>query len=104
MGRVHGRSKPVVTNRKLEIKKLNKIPTKFDCLKCNEEGSIVCKIDKKSRLGMLSCEACEVTYSCKISALDEEIDVYTIWKDERESGATIHGDEDHSDEEEDLYD
>ena len=44
MGRRKSRNKPIVTRRKLDIKKMNEIPTSFDCLSCNEEGSVECQM------------------------------------------------------------
>ncbi|ORE12725.1 hypothetical protein BCV71DRAFT_190552, partial [Rhizopus microsporus] len=56
------------TKRKPQKKLKAKLDTTFNCLFCNHENSVDCKIDHANKLGHLNY-------------LDEPVDVYSAWID-----------------------
>ncbi|KAI7897527.1 transcription elongation factor Elf1 like-domain-containing protein [Cokeromyces recurvatus] len=69
------------TKRKPQKKLKEKLDTQFNCLFCNHENSIECKIDHQNKVGILSCKICGVSWQDTITYLDEPIDVYSAWID-----------------------
>ncbi|KAI3650648.1 hypothetical protein MP228_004129 [Amoeboaphelidium protococcarum] len=53
----------------------------FTCLFCNHESAIAVRIVKDQQIGTVNCRMCGVNWSCKITPLDEAIDVYANWVD-----------------------
>ncbi|KAI3637441.1 hypothetical protein MIR68_004090 [Amoeboaphelidium protococcarum] len=53
----------------------------FTCLFCNHESAIAVRIVKDQQIGTVNCRMCGVNWSCKITSLDEAIDVYANWVD-----------------------
>ncbi|KAL1925201.1 uncharacterized protein VTP21DRAFT_84 [Calcarisporiella thermophila] len=74
MGKRKSKRKPMV-RRKLTL------DTVFDCLFCNHEKTIECRLDKDSKVGHLKCKVCDVSFQCNINYLSEPIDVYSEWID-----------------------
>ncbi|EIE77857.1 hypothetical protein RO3G_02561 [Rhizopus delemar RA 99-880] len=56
------------TKRKPQKKLKDKLDTQFNCVFCNHENSVDCKIDNANKLGHLNY-------------LDEPVDVYSAWID-----------------------
>ncbi|KAI9281194.1 hypothetical protein BY458DRAFT_429973, partial [Sporodiniella umbellata] len=56
------------TKRKPQRKLKEKLDTQFNCVFCNHENSVDCKIDNTNKLGHLNY-------------LDEPVDVYSAWID-----------------------
>ncbi|CEJ03122.1 hypothetical protein G6F70_008640 [Rhizopus microsporus] len=69
------------TKRKPQKKLKAKLDTTFNCLFCNHENSVDCKIDHANKLGHLNCKVCAVNWQCPITYLDEPVDVYSAWID-----------------------
>ncbi|KAI9480281.1 MAG: transcription elongation factor 1 [Benjaminiella poitrasii] len=67
--------------RKPQKKLKEKLDTQFNCLFCNHENSIECKIDHQNKVGILSCKICGVSWQDTITYLDEPVDVYSAWID-----------------------
>jgi transcription elongation factor Elf1 len=63
-------------------KKPPKIPSVFDCPKCNVEKCVEVSLNTKDRVGSVTCRNCGEKYDMKLKDLDEGIDVYTAWCDE----------------------
>lgn len=69
--------------RKLRVKKVvAKIENRFDCPICNHENVVQCKKDIKAHKGTAFCNVCHSNYGCKISDLDNAIDIYYSWIDQ----------------------
>ncbi|EJU05653.1 Elf1-domain-containing protein [Dacryopinax primogenitus] len=64
--------------------KLKPLETTFQCLFCNHNESVVCKLDKTEGLGQLHCKVCGQRFSCTVNYLSEPIDVYSEWIDASE--------------------
>ncbi|KAG4415479.1 hypothetical protein IFR04_011412 [Cadophora malorum] len=62
-------------------KKNAPLPSTFDCLFCNHEGSVIVKLDKKAGVGALSCKVCSQHFQCAINYLSAAVDVYADWVD-----------------------
>ncbi|KAK9449367.1 uncharacterized protein V1518DRAFT_415790 [Limtongia smithiae] len=62
------------------------LPTVFSCLFCNHEKSVICRIDKKLKLGFLNCKICGQHFQAPTNALTVPVDVYSEWVDAVESG------------------
>ncbi|KAG2181827.1 hypothetical protein INT44_008643, partial [Umbelopsis vinacea] len=94
------------SNRK-PVKRLKpELDKQFNCLFCNHEKSIECKIDHQNKVGHLSCKVCDVSWQCPITYLDEAVDVYSAWIDacenvnkDRGSSRRARGDEEEEQEE-----
>ncbi|KAI8058975.1 transcription elongation factor Elf1 like-domain-containing protein [Gilbertella persicaria] len=69
------------SNRKPQKKLKEKLDTTFNCLFCNHENSIDCKIDQQNKVGILTCKICDVNWQTTITYLDEPVDVYSAWID-----------------------
>ncbi|KAG2209230.1 hypothetical protein INT47_005522 [Mucor saturninus] len=69
------------TKRKPQKKLKDKLDVQFNCLFCNHENSIECKIDHANKVGFLSCKICDITWQCTVTYLDEPVDVYSGWID-----------------------
>ncbi|GAA5805253.1 transcription elongation factor Elf1 like-domain-containing protein [Helicostylum pulchrum] len=69
------------TKRKPQKKLKDKLDVQFNCLFCNHENSIECKIDHTNKVGLLSCKVCDVSWQCVVTYLDEPVDVYSGWID-----------------------
>ncbi|KAI8347648.1 transcription elongation factor Elf1 like-domain-containing protein [Blakeslea trispora] len=69
------------TKRKPQKKLKEKLDTSFNCLFCNHESSIECKIDQQNKVGILTCKICDVNWQTTITYLDEPVDVYSAWID-----------------------
>ncbi|KAI4290733.1 hypothetical protein PAPHI01_0007 [Pancytospora philotis] len=54
---------------------------RFDCMKCNHEKVVQCKISKEKRVGYAFCTVCEANFKCKVHQLDKPIDIYYAWMD-----------------------
>ncbi|KAJ8663363.1 hypothetical protein O0I10_000602 [Lichtheimia ornata] len=67
--------------RKAPKKLKEKLDSQFNCLFCNHEKAIECKIDQSNKVGHLTCKICDVSWQCNISYLDEPVDVYAAWID-----------------------
>jgi transcription elongation factor Elf1 len=67
--------------RKSVTRKKPKLDSQFNCLFCNNEKSIDCKLDRKNSKGYLSCRVCGVAWECEISYLSEAVDIYSDWVD-----------------------
>ncbi|KAI8062459.1 transcription elongation factor Elf1 like-domain-containing protein [Gongronella butleri] len=64
------------------MKKLKEtLDTQFNCLFCNHEKSIECRLDQSNKVGHLSCKVCDISWQCSITYLDEPVDVYSAWID-----------------------
>ncbi len=69
--------------RKTRVKKPTlKIETRFDCPICNHENVVQCKMNTKLNRGTAFCNVCQANYGCKITDIDNAIDVYSSWIDE----------------------
>lgn len=69
--------------RKMVQKKINpKLESRFDCPICNHENVVQCKINSKFNSGVAACSACNAHYGCKVTNLDNPIDIYYSWIDE----------------------
>ncbi|KAK9473489.1 transcription elongation factor Elf1 like-domain-containing protein [Dipodascopsis tothii] len=62
------------------------LPTVFSCLFCNHEKSVICRIDKKLKVGFLNCKVCGQSFQTQTNALSVPVDVYSEWIDASESG------------------
>ncbi|CAI5467937.1 unnamed protein product [Closterium sp. Yama58-4] len=51
---------------KPEARKVQKVPTTFNCPFCNHEASVECKLDKKAGIGTVSCRVCAEQYQTTI--------------------------------------
>ncbi|ORX98227.1 Elf1-domain-containing protein [Basidiobolus meristosporus CBS 931.73] len=69
------------STRKAPVKRKVVLDTTFDCLFCNHEKSISCRLEKESKIGHLSCRICSASFQCMINYLSEPIDVYSEWID-----------------------
>ncbi|KAG1446977.1 hypothetical protein G6F56_009407 [Rhizopus delemar] len=69
------------TKRKPQRKLKDKLDTQFNCVFCNHENSVDCKIDNSNKLGHLNCKVCSVTWQYPVTYLDEPVDVYSAWID-----------------------
>ena len=69
--------------KRTKVKRIapNKIETRFDCLKCNHEKVVQCKIMKGENKGYAFCTVCEAKYVCPAHSLDRPIDIYHYWAD-----------------------
>ncbi|ORX53630.1 Elf1-domain-containing protein [Hesseltinella vesiculosa] len=94
--------------RKTKRKPVKKLKTtldvQFNCLFCNHEKSIECRLDQSNKVGHLSCKVCDISWQCSITCklifidfflfagsrltlfifmldLDEPVDVYSAWID-----------------------
>ncbi|SAM03252.1 hypothetical protein [Absidia glauca] len=67
--------------RKAAKKMKDKLDTQFNCLFCNHEKSIECKLDQANKVGHLTCKVCDIAWQCSITYLDEPVDVYSAWID-----------------------
>jgi len=57
------------------------LQTTFNCLFCNHEDAVTCKLDKKAGIGQLSCKVCGQQYQSNINYLSHAVDVYSDWVD-----------------------
>jgi len=62
-------------------KKREPLQTTFNCLFCNHEDAVTCKLDKKAGIGQLSCKVCGQQYQSNINYLSHAVDVYSDWVD-----------------------
>ncbi|CAB4252385.1 similar to Saccharomyces cerevisiae YKL160W ELF1 Transcription elongation factor that contains a conserved zinc finger domain [Maudiozyma barnettii] len=62
-------------------KQVQKLDTKFNCLFCNHENSVSCKLDKRNSIGSLNCKICGQSFQTRINALSQPVDVYSDWFD-----------------------
>ncbi|KAH7393568.1 putative transcription elongation factor, partial [Cadophora sp. MPI-SDFR-AT-0126] len=69
------------------------LPSTFDCLFCNHEGSVIVKLDKKAGVGALSCKVCSQHFQCAINYLSAAVDVYADWVDACDAVAKGDGEE-----------
>ncbi|KAI8388354.1 transcription elongation factor Elf1 like-domain-containing protein [Radiomyces spectabilis] len=67
--------------RKPQKKLKAKLDTQFNCLFCNHEKSVECRLDQQNKVGHLACKICDVSWQCGITYLDEPVDVYSAWID-----------------------
>lgn len=58
-----------------------KLATQFACPFCNTDNSVSCQFDRARDIGTVSCNACQSSYTTKITKLSEPIDVYSDWID-----------------------
>ncbi|CAO3650221.1 unnamed protein product [Cunninghamella blakesleeana] len=69
-------------SKRKPMKKLKqKLDTQFNCLFCNHENAIECKLDSSNKVGHLTCKICDISWQCSITYLDEPVDVYSAWID-----------------------
>ncbi|KAK9389355.1 transcription elongation factor Elf1 like-domain-containing protein [Lipomyces mesembrius] len=85
-------------------RKREPLPTVFSCLFCNHEKSVVCRIDKKLKLGFLNCKVCGQNFQTQTNSLSVPVDIYSEWIDACESGELPEKNEDAGDLESDLDD
>ncbi|KAI5803229.1 putative transcription elongation factor, partial [Geopyxis carbonaria] len=57
------------------------LSTTFNCLFCNHEDSVTCKLDKKAGIGQLQCKICGQQFQSNINYLSHAVDVYSEWVD-----------------------
>ncbi|KAA8901577.1 transcription elongation factor 1, partial [Sphaerosporella brunnea] len=62
-------------------KKREPLQTAFNCLFCNHEDAVTCKLDKKAGIGHLSCKICGQQFQSSINYLSHAVDVYSEWID-----------------------
>ncbi|KAI5791426.1 transcription elongation factor Elf1 like-domain-containing protein [Pyronema domesticum] len=62
-------------------KKREPLNNTFNCLFCNHEDSVTCKLDKKAGIGSLSCKVCAQAFQSNINYLSHAVDVYSDWVD-----------------------
>lgn len=74
-----GRKKAKRTKAKPRV--APKLETRFDCLKCNHEKVVQCKVSKEESKGYAFCTVCEAHFKCSVHSLDKPIDVYHAWAD-----------------------
>ncbi|TDZ29581.1 Transcription elongation factor 1-like protein [Colletotrichum sidae] len=72
-------------------KRADPLPTKFTCLFCNHEDSVVVKLDKKAGVGSLDCRVCGQMFQCSINYLSAAVDVYGEWVDAADAVAKDSG-------------
>ncbi|CAI5509446.1 unnamed protein product [Closterium sp. Naga37s-1] len=64
---------------KPEARRVQKVPTTFNCPFCNHEASLECKLDRNAGIGTVSCRVCSEQYQTTIDNLSEPIDLaYTL--------------------------
>jgi transcription elongation factor Elf1 len=64
-----------------------KLDTTFTCPFCNAEEAIESQLDRKTKIGKLTCKACGEEWANEIHALTEPIDLYSDWIDACEAEA-----------------
>ncbi|CAI5946252.1 unnamed protein product [Closterium sp. NIES-64] len=69
---------------KPEARRVQKVPTTFNCPFCNHEASVECKLDRNAGIGTVSCRVCSEQYQTTIDNLSEPIDLFSEWIDEAE--------------------
>eukprot|EP00477_Mikrocytos_mackini_P002076 GAHX01002272.1.p1 GENE.GAHX01002272.1~~GAHX01002272.1.p1 ORF type:complete len:87 (-),score=14.01 GAHX01002272.1:100-360(-) len=57
----------------------------FSCLQCHIDNAISCKLDFKTKIGVLNCKYCDIIYKTPIFDNWKEVDVYHVWLDENET-------------------
>lgn len=62
-----------------------RMETRFNCPKCNNEYAVRCLIERASKIGIAYCTLCEAKYKCKSNSLTTPIDVYSAWIDEMQN-------------------
>ena len=67
-----------------------KLDTVFTCPFCNAESAVEASMDRKAKLGKLTCKACAETWGTEINALTEPIDIYSEWIDACEAEAAAN--------------
>ncbi|KAL5576661.1 hypothetical protein UlMin_018360 [Ulmus minor] len=65
-------------------KRIEKLDTVFTCPFCSHDSSVICEIEKKEMIGILTCTICSENFSTTITTLTEPIDIYSEWIDECE--------------------
>ncbi|TGZ83641.1 Elf1-domain-containing protein, partial [Ascodesmis nigricans] len=68
-------------------KKKEPLQTTFNCLFCNHEDAVTCKLDKKAGIGSLQCKSCGQRFQANINYLSHAVDVYSEWVDACEEEA-----------------
>ncbi|KAL7009030.1 hypothetical protein EMMF5_001227 [Cystobasidiomycetes sp. EMM_F5] len=63
---------------RVKPKPLDKV---FKCLFCQHVGTVMCKLDRPGRVGRLDCKDCLQSFQASITALDEPVDLYSMWID-----------------------
>ncbi|BFZ64488.1 hypothetical protein YB2330_005634 [Saitoella coloradoensis] len=58
-----------------------KLSQTFNCLFCNQDNSVICKLDKKANVGTIRCTNCHQAFQTGITHLSEAVDVYSDWID-----------------------
>ncbi|KAI9716297.1 MAG: hypothetical protein M1828_000393 [Chrysothrix sp. TS-e1954] len=62
-------------------KKKEPLATTFQCLFCNHENSVICKLDKKVGIGQLNCKVCGQSFQTNVGSLSAPVDIYADWID-----------------------
>ncbi|KAK9458316.1 transcription elongation factor Elf1 like-domain-containing protein, partial [Dipodascopsis uninucleata] len=75
-------------------RKREPLPTVFSCLFCNHEKSVICRIDKKLKLGYLNCKVCGQNFQMSTNPLTVPVDIYSEWIDACENGEITTKNED----------
>ncbi|KAF1985974.1 Elf1-domain-containing protein [Aulographum hederae CBS 113979] len=66
---------------KPQSKKKQVLNATFQCLFCNHENSVACKMDRKAGTGELRCGICGQKFMSEINFLSKPVDVYADWVD-----------------------
>ncbi|CAF1099644.1 unnamed protein product [Rotaria sp. Silwood1] len=75
-----GRKKSKRQPRK-SMKRIQTLPTVFECPFCNHESSCDVKFDRRKQRAQILCRICSETYETDVNYLCEPIDVYNAWID-----------------------
>ena len=78
MGRKKSTRKPT---KRIKVK----LDTQFNCLKCNQEGSVGVKMNRDDGSATLMCTLCNVSFSSAINNLSAPVDIYHEWVDNYET-------------------
>lgn len=57
---------------------------RFNCPLCSQEQAVKCAVDHQKNMGYAECTICDAKYQCATNKLDQAIDVYSSWIDERD--------------------
>lgn len=78
-----------MSRSQLMQKRRGKLDREFLCYYCQHEKSVAIKIDNQAAIGYLACRICGVKFSTRVTALDEAVDVYSVWIDSCREGESL---------------